>query len=328
MEYDYSSLIRVIRKYGSAEYTDKEFTILAFNDLVQKHNVGVTYSNHETLRFDLTPRISEMCSKGKIQYSLLLEAPKKDTLGIIQESIESYGSFDRLLNLNKIKELTNELKNCLLNASNISPKDKEEIKNIVDLKAILSYSIFYSLKYGLAKYRFNQGLKSKSLKSSDKPLLLNIIKRICEAKINGDFPNSIPKRPYNVEEKCELNQIDDNLSELIKETLDNDYEIIMDVMNAMVETEPLVIEDLSYIYRMAYFSALSEMGLNIKNLDEIRSNSTEIFYAVNEKVLQEAKLDRNPEFDILQVKAYLLRITTVLFYKCKFLIPIGKEDTL
>lgn len=325
MLFSYSEIIHILEKFRGIQYSNKEFTIIAFSNLVEKHKVGVSMTNPAGVKFDSRNRISEMCSQNIFPKILLFEGEKTDSYNIILEGFNNYKNLDQILDLTKKNQIAKELKTLVLNSSNVFISDKNKFREINDLRSLLALSVFYSLKYGLIQHNGNL-MHSKELKSSDKSIILEIISKIISVKSTKDYNFSNPFRPYNVEEKAFLNNLDDNLTERIKETLDDNFEIIMEVFEEMITLSPTIIQDVGTFYRDTYLTILSEKGISFKDKESIKKKSSELYMALNNRVFIEAQLDTVTSIGPEQLKIYLLSLTAVIFYKCKFLIPIGKED--
>lgn len=142
--------------------------------------------------------------------------------------------------------------------------------------------------------------------------------------IRNDKTRVIKKQTlaYSIEEKIELNCISNNLAKLITKKHIDAYDIVEEAIISLEEFNACLREDLYDYYYESYMSVLIDMKIESEDLLVIRKTADEIYLHVNKSIkreLFEGKVSLIPEN---KIDTYISSITSYVFYKCKFLIPI------
>lgn len=132
-------------------------------------------------------------------------------------------------------------------------------------------------------------------------------------------------RPYELEEKIKINEINNTNSFLINKYVDSDYIVVDQAIDCIEEVEPLSKRFLFDFYSQIYFDILREKNIDISNEDSIRQNSNEIYLSVEQRVFETVFSGKQSSTSVECNKIYSSAITAYVFYSCKFLIPVKNE---
>ncbi|BCJ97052.1 hypothetical protein [Anaerocolumna chitinilytica] len=150
----------------------------------------------------------------------------------------------------------------------------------------------------------------------------NIIRQMIVVK--NDKTRTIKKQtlPYSIEDKILLNNIPRSLADLIKRRHIDAYDIVEEAIKNLAEYDACLREDLYDFYYETYVNILINLELDSDDLIKIKEKSGEVYRQINLDIkneLFEGKLSSIPEN---KIDTYISAITSYVFYKCKFLIPI------
>lgn len=150
----------------------------------------------------------------------------------------------------------------------------------------------------------------------------NVIKQMIVIK--NDKSRAIKKQtlPYSIEDKIALNNIPKSLADLIKKRHIDAYDIVEEAIKNLAEYDACLREDLYDFYYETYINILIDMELESDDLLKIKEKSGEVYRHLNKAIkneLFEGKVCTIPEN---KVDTYISAISSYVFYKCKFLIPI------
>lgn len=150
----------------------------------------------------------------------------------------------------------------------------------------------------------------------------NIIRQMIVIK--NDKTRTIKKQtlPYSIEDKILLNNIPKSLADLIKRRHIDAYDIVEEAIKNLAEYDACLREDLYDFYYETYINILINLELESNDLIKIKEKSGEVYRQINLDIkneLFEGKLSSIPEN---KIDTYISAITSYVFYKCKFLIPI------
>jgi hypothetical protein len=142
--------------------------------------------------------------------------------------------------------------------------------------------------------------------------------------IKNDKTRVIKKQTlsYSIEDKITLNNIPKSLAELIKKKHIDAYDIVEEAIKSLEEFNACLREDLYDFYYETYINILIDMQLESDDFSQIKEKSGNLYMQLNNVIkneLFEGKASSIPEN---KINTYISAITSYVFYKCKFLIPI------
>lgn len=145
--------------------------------------------------------------------------------------------------------------------------------------------------------------------------------------IKNDSTRLTPKkiRPYDINEKAELNSLSENLkAKICKHHIDL-YDIVEDAINCKEEYEASIRSDLYDYYWDVYMDTLIELQISHTNYEKIKQESDNIYTSMIKLIDKQIFAGKQTTLESNKKITYLGAITAYVFYKCKFLIPIDSD---
>lgn len=150
-----------------------------------------------------------------------------------------------------------------------------------------------------------------------------VIKRMISIKNSQHKPVEKKKRSYNIVEKIELNNISKNLALKIKKYHIDSYDIVEEALQCISEYEISIEKDLFDYYWGVYIDVLIEFEIDVDDHMKIKEKSDEIYMRIIKKIQLQIFAGKISDIPINKRVTYVEAITSYIFYKCKFLIPIS-----
>ncbi|NFO57259.1 hypothetical protein FDB39_10200 [Clostridium botulinum] len=149
-----------------------------------------------------------------------------------------------------------------------------------------------------------------------------IIKEMISIKNTGKSVSSKKKKVYDIKDKIKLNKISSNVASKIKKYHIDSYDIIDDAISCLEEQELSIRQDLYDYYWGIYIDILIELEIDNENTEEVKEKSDEIYLTLLKKIKKELFNNKQTDIPANKIVTYTDAITSYVFYKCKFLIPI------
>lgn len=149
-----------------------------------------------------------------------------------------------------------------------------------------------------------------------------IIKSMILLKNNKEFTPIKRSRPYSVEDKIKLNNLDKNTAKKIEKYHNEKFDLIGDSIDLLSEFEYSITDDLYDFYEDTYLEVLDELGIECDNEESIKQNSEKIYKLIIKSVMAFLYDGKKSDIPSNKRKTYIEAITAYVFYKCRFLIPI------
>ena len=123
-------------------------------------------------------------------------------------------------------------------------------------------------------------------------------------------------------DKIELNKISKNLAAKVKKYHIESYDLVDDAISCLSELDACMREDLYDYYWDIYIDVLTELEIEIDNSNFIKEKADDIYLGIMEKINKQIFLGKKTDIPYNRRVTYIGAITSYVFYKCKFLIPI------
>lgn len=149
-----------------------------------------------------------------------------------------------------------------------------------------------------------------------------IIKGMIDIKNDTTRVKNKKTRPYDIDDKTSLNKFTQNLKVKIKKYHIESYDIVDDSINCIEEMEASIRSDLYDYYWEVYLDVLTDMEINIDDVECIKNNSDKVYSNLIKKIDEQIYADKQSDIEINKKITYLNAITAYIFYECKFLVPI------
>lgn len=149
-------------------------------------------------------------------------------------------------------------------------------------------------------------------------------------RIKNDISRDVTKkfRPYDIDEKTNLNCLSKNLCEKIKKYHLDVYDVIDDAINCQEELEASIRSDLYDYYWEVYMDVLISLGIDFDDHDMVKVESDKIYTEMINKIDDQLFSGKQTSIETDKKYTYLNAITAYVFYKCKFLIPFEGSSRL
>lgn len=131
-------------------------------------------------------------------------------------------------------------------------------------------------------------------------------------------------RPYDIEEKINLNQFTNTPAEKIKKYHIDAYDIIDDAINCLEELDACISGDLYDYYWEIYTNILIYLEIDINDENKITENVDKIYSSITDNIYKGLFSGKKTDLALNKIITYIGAITAYVFYKCKFLIPVEK----
>ena len=124
-----------------------------------------------------------------------------------------------------------------------------------------------------------------------------IIKEMINIKSDSDRVIKKRTRPYDVCDKVKLNEFTNNLQERIKKYHIESYDVVDDAINCIEEYEATIKGDLFDYYWDVYLDVLTDLSINVTDLEEIKSISDKIYISIINKIDSQIFSGRNSDIE-------------------------------
>lgn len=149
-----------------------------------------------------------------------------------------------------------------------------------------------------------------------------IIKEMITIKNSKHKPGEKKKKPYNIVEKINLNNISKSVASKIKKYHIDSYDIVDEALKCISEYDISIKEDLYDYYWDVYMDILIELGIDDDDYEKIKENVDNIYMEILRKTNNQIFIGKKSDIPTNKKVTYIGAITSYVFYKCKFLIPI------
>ena len=151
-----------------------------------------------------------------------------------------------------------------------------------------------------------------------------VIKEMISIKNNRERKSQKKSKPYNILDKIQLNSISSNYAEKIKRNHIDSYDVVDDALVCLEDLEASIRNDLYDYYWDVYMDILIDLNINNNDYESIRRNSDIIYASVSKNIRNQLFTGRKSDIPTDKIITYISAITSYVFYKCKFLIPIER----
>lgn len=310
----------VIKGTEGVDINEVDFLSYTFDKLIKYFNIkyGEKYVNFTY------PRASEVFTGYTNLYVKLAKcAEYEQTRKVLLEDFDNmkkilFGNCDfsriikRLLWLmNSDAEFDNQLK---LKINSMSLNDKE----------IYVEFIIYVLKIENERNKVKKlaNLKINGKNKINNAIIGNIIEKMISKK--GKFSNNIKHtNAWTLEDKIKVNKLNYCLKVKIMSSFD-DYENVMEVIDALSETDIMIPKYVYKYYEDVYFDVLSKIVKGNIDENKITEFSSIIFEKINDYIYNEL-FSNNKVLEYEAVRYNLFALTVSVFYQCKFLLKVEEE---
>ncbi|GEM_PF-6780622 len=149
-----------------------------------------------------------------------------------------------------------------------------------------------------------------------------VIKEMISIKNAEHKPIEKKKRPYDILEKIKLNNISRNIASKIKKYHIDSYDIVDEALKYLSEYDMSIKEDLYDYYWDLYIDILIEFGIDDDDYEMIKEKVNDIYSEIMKKIDNQIFIGKKSDIPTNKKVTYVGAITSYVFYKCKFLIPI------
>lgn len=149
-----------------------------------------------------------------------------------------------------------------------------------------------------------------------------IIKEMISIKNDNQSLSKKKIKPYDIVEKIELNKISKNIATKIKRYHIDSYDIIDEAINCLSEYEASIRGDLYDYYWDVYMDILIDLKIDSEDCEAITEQVDDIYLSVLNKINKQLFIGKKTDIPYNKIITYIGAITSYVFYKCKFLIPI------
>lgn len=149
-----------------------------------------------------------------------------------------------------------------------------------------------------------------------------IIKEMISIKNSKHKPAEKKKKPYNIVEKINLNNISKNVASKIKKYHIDSYDIVDEALKCISEYDISIKDDLYDYYWDVYMDILIELDIDDDDYEKIKENVDNIYLEILRKTNNQIFIGKKSDIPTNKKVTYIGAITSYVFYKCKFLIPI------
>lgn len=153
-----------------------------------------------------------------------------------------------------------------------------------------------------------------------------IIKEMISIKNSQHKPVEKKKRSYDIVEKINLNNISKNIASKIKKYHIDSYDIVDEALKCLSEYDMSIRDDLYDYYWDVYIDILIELGIDDDDYEKIKESVDEIYLEVLKKTNGQIFIGKKSDIPTNKRVTYIGAITSYVFYKCKFLIPIENSN--
>ena len=150
-----------------------------------------------------------------------------------------------------------------------------------------------------------------------------IIKEMISIKNSQHKPVEKKKKPYDIVEKINFNNISKNIALKIKKYHIDSYDIVDEALKCLSEYEISIRDDLYDYYWDVYLDILIELEIDADDYEKIKEKVDEIYLKILKKTNCQIFIGKNSDIPTNKRITYIGAITSYVFYKCKFLIPIS-----
>lgn len=296
--------------------SDEEFVSLIIDPLVFKYNIK--NKNGELVHFDRFT-VSKLLSgnmKYQTQYNLkkVSENNSKEFVDTLMNEFEN-GKFKDVFDTQKLEQERRYLCGVIKNDEYLYPSQIKKLISIYNLYEFFSKMIQFTITINR---------KEKHL-LDDKITLNDCFSKVINYIIsNKKINNNLVKHniSYTISDKCEKNYIDGKFKERIIITFDKYYYNLDSFFEDYINFDYAIYDRISNYYSDIYLKVLIDNDINFNDLNAILDNSIFIFSSINEQIQNTLFNNKVLRTSYEDSKEYIMALTTYVFYKCKFLIPM------
>ncbi len=130
---------------------------------------------------------------------------------------------------------------------------------------------------------------------------------------------------YEIADKCERNCINGKFRNKIIESFENYYFDLDDFLENSIDLDYALYDRITKFYVDAYNEVLDNEEIDYRDENDILDNSILIFQSLNEKIQNTLFNNNILTTSYEDSKEYIMALSTYVFYKCKFLLPVEEK---
>jgi hypothetical protein len=153
-----------------------------------------------------------------------------------------------------------------------------------------------------------------------------VIKKMIDLKNDGKSSITKKSKPYDILDKIKLNNFSKIFEIKIKKYHIEAYDVVDDAIMCLEDFDACIQNDLFDYYWEVYADILYIKGIDIEDQEKIKENADNIYLNVQQKILKDIFGGKESDIPSNKKITYISAITSYVFYKCKFLIPIESID--
>lgn len=269
----------------------------------------------DKLDFLTSSRVSELLTSDKLPECLILTFKQPSFTKVVAEAVNDFiNSFHQLIKLDSAFENICRLRECKPSIYNGNDEERFR-KALVDC-----LSDYFSQKY--------ETLDMKAKPSVSKPINTSLFVTLIEGVINVGDPENMPKRalkPYKLEQKLDLNEIDGVLREKIEHYFDDYFDKIELALRQLSLKDPNIGNRFLSKMGRLYIDFREEYSIPSANHGLIIKNAQAIMDYAKMKIL--SSVESSPIENVYEeeIGDYAFGLVVYAFYECKILIPMEDE---
>lgn len=170
-------------------------------------------------------------------------------------------------------------------------------------------------------------VKNLEIIQANSPEEYSDVSKIIKAMISRGSEQKIeekPRKSYNICDKMEFNNLTGNIIYRIEELHIYKFDLVEDVIESLEEFETEIRDYLFDYYWSVYIRVLDKFSIDLKDHDEIRKHSSEIYLEIQQYIESDLYSLKNCNVAKNRLKTYSEAITAFVFYSCKFLLPVSE----
>ena len=326
MRVNFQSLITAIKSVKNANIANDLILNGFFDGIID--NYDLKNKKGDRLEGYNHVRASEVINSKVPVYSEITGVVKDaNALNCIIESMD--GFFKNTFRKVNIEELNEALKKYIARDETFGKKEKERINQLPNnSKQILAECIYYCLQIDDIKNQFRRNKNYTNVANVVPDVDINEVGQIIYAIVKNKKnkkKNIKHIKAYSLADKLKRNEITGILYTKVVD-FGEEYDCVIEAIDNLSEIDINIPSKLYGIYEDVYNKVLSEMSINIGDIESIQSASEGIFDKIDKYIFDNYLLGENFGISNDRVRSNLFAITVAVFYKCKFLLPLEEEN--